>query len=158
MQKIRKEKRYGYLSRIIRGICSLVTGLRVTFVEFFTKKTTEEYPDNRATLVMFDRFRGTLVMPHDEAGKNKCIACGLCESACPNDTLRVETGTAADEESGKKKKILLKYEYDLSSCMFCQLCVNVCPTKAIRFDTAFEHAVYTKKKLVKILNAGNKVI
>jgi NADH-quinone oxidoreductase subunit I len=124
----------------------------VTFSEFFTRKTTETYPENRDTLVMFDRFRGTLVMPHDEAGKNKCIACGLCAATCPNDTIRVETETVTDEESGKKKKTLVKYEYNLGSCLFCQLCVNVCPSDAIRFGTAFEHAVYTKEKLVKTLN------
>ena len=36
--------------------------------------------------------------------------------------------------------------------MFCHLCVSACPHDAIRFDTAFEHAVYTRDKLVKTLN------
>jgi len=36
--------------------------------------------------------------------------------------------------------------------MFCRLCVNACPTGAIRFSTRFEHAVYTREKLVKQLN------
>ena len=57
-----------------------------------------------------------------------------------------------DEETGKKKKRLVRYQYDLGSCMFCQLCVNVCPTKAIRFTTQFEHAVFDRSKLVKTLN------
>jgi NADH-quinone oxidoreductase subunit I len=143
-----------YLGSIFHGLITLLTGMKVTFIEFFTKKTTEEYPDNRDTLVLSERFRGTLYMPIDENGKNKCIACGLCESSCPNDTLHLEIDTVTDEETGKKKKLLLKYQYDLGSCMFCQLCVNVCPTSAIAFNTKFEHAVFDKSKLIKILNEG----
>ena len=101
---------------------------------------------------MYDRFCGELTMPHDAEGRNKCIACGLCQSACPNGTIRLTTETVTDPETGKTKKRLARYEYDLGSCMFCHLCVNACPTGAIRFSTDFEHAVYTREKLVKQLN------
>ncbi|MDR1455684.1 MAG: 4Fe-4S binding protein [Tannerella sp.] len=147
-----RKRKGSYVAAIARGTCSLIRGLKVTFVEFFTRKTTERYPENRGTLTLFDRFRGTLAMPCDEAGNNRCTACGLCATTCPNGTLRIESETVADPETGKKKKRLLAYEYNLGSCMFCQLCVNVCPAQAIRFDTAFEHAVFTRDKLVKILN------
>jgi NADH-quinone oxidoreductase subunit I len=129
-----------------------VKGLKVTFVEFFTKKTTDEYPENRETLVMFDRYRGTLTMPRDENGKNRCTACGLCETNCPNDTLRVETDTVVDDETGRKRKVLVNFRYELGSCMFCLLCVNACPANAIAFDTKFEHAVFNRAKLTKVLN------
>lgn len=140
-----------YLGGIFHGLFTLLTGMKVTFIEFFTKKVTEEYPDNRDTLILPERFRGTLYMPLDENGRNKCIACGLCEMNCPNDTLHLDIDTITEEETGKKKKVLMKYQYDLGSCMFCQLCVNVCPTGAIAFQTTFEHAVYNKNKLVKEL-------
>ena len=57
-----------------------------------------------------------------------------------------------DPETGKSKRRLVLYQYDLGSCMFCHLCVNACPHDAIRFSTGFEHAVYTREKLVKVLN------
>ena len=101
---------------------------------------------------MYDRFCGELTMPHDAEGRNRCIACGLCQSNCPNGTIRLTTETVTDPETGKTKKRLVRYEYDLGSCMFCHLCVNVCPTGAIRFAPTFEHAVYTREKLVKQLN------
>lgn len=141
-----------YIKGMFQGIGSLLTGLKVTGREFFTPKVTECYPENRATLRMNERFCGTLSMPHDAEGKNKCIACGLCQMACPNDTIRIETTVVTDPETGKTKKQLVKYEYDLGACMFCHLCVNACPADAIRFSTEFEHAVYTRSKLVKILN------
>ena len=147
-----EKKKYGYLGGIFYALKTLLTGLRVTFVEFFTKKTTEQYPDNRDTLVLAERFRGSLYMLLDEDGKNKCTACGLCQLTCPNDSLDLEVETITDEETGKSKKVLVKYNYNLGACIFCQLCVNVCPTKAIAFNNRFEHAVYDKSKLVKILN------
>ena len=140
-----------YFSTFFSGLLSLLKGMRVTIREFFTKKTTEQYPENRATLKMFDRFRGELVMPHDENGNNKCIACGLCQANCPNGTIRITTDTITTED-GQKKKVLVKYESDLGSCIFCQLCVKNCPRNAIEFRPTFEHAVFTRSKLIKQLN------
>ena len=140
-----------YFSTFFSGLLSLLKGMRVTIREFFTKKTTEQYPENRATLKMFDRFRGELVMPHDEIGNKTCIAGGLCQANCPNGTIRITTDTITTED-GKKKKVLVKYEYDLGSCIFCQLCVKNCPRNAIEFRPTFEHAVFTRSKLIKQLN------
>lgn len=141
-----------YIKGFFQGLGSLLTGLKVTGREFFTPKVTEQYPENRATLRMFDRYCGELTMPYDAEGHNRCIACGLCQAACPNGTIRITTETVTDPETGKSRRRLVRYEYDLGSCMFCHLCVNACPHDAIRFSTAFEHAVYTRDKLVKTLN------
>lgn len=147
-----------YFTSFFSGLRSLLIGMRVTLGEFFTKKTTEQYPENRATLKMFDRFRGELVMPHDENNEHKCIACGICEMNCPNSTIKI-TSEFVTDEAGKKKKVLVKYQYDLGSCIFCQLCVRMCPQQAIHFVPTFEHAVFTRNKLVRQLNReGSKVI
>jgi NADH-quinone oxidoreductase subunit I len=147
-----------YIGGVVDGLKSLGTGLKTTMREFFTPKITEQYPENRKELKMFDRFRGTLNMPHNENNEHRCVACGLCQMACPNDTIKV-TSETVETEDGKKKKILATYEYDLGACMFCQLCVNACPHDAITFDQNFEHAVFDRTKLVRKLNHdGSKVI
>ena len=55
-----------YFEGLFWGVKTLCVGLKTTMREFFTKKITEQYPENRKELKMFDRFRGSLVMPHNE--------------------------------------------------------------------------------------------
>lgn len=146
------KKKKSYLRGLMHGIGTLLTGMKVTGREFFTKKVTEPYPENRDTLQISPRFRGRLVMPTDAEGKHKCIACGLCQMVCPNDTIHITSESVTDESTGKKKKVLVKYEYDLGACMFCQLCVNACPHHAIEFSNEFENAVFNRTKLIMDLN------
>lgn len=146
-----------YIGGVASALKSLGTGLKTTMREFFTPKITEQYPENRATNVMFDRFRGSLTMPHNEQNEHHCVGCGLCMMACPNGTIKVITETY-ETEDGKKRKRLAKYEYNLGSCMFCQLCTRACPHDAITFDQSYEHAVFDRAKLIKVLNhPGSKL-
>lgn len=145
-----------YIKGYYQGTKSLLIGMRTSMKVFCQKKVTEQYPENRhTTLHIAERHRAMLVMPHDEEGNNRCIACGLCQMACPNGTIHLTTEVRETEE-GKKKKFLVKYEYNLGSCMFCQLCVNACPHDAIRFTNDFENAVFQKEKLVLTLNKIKK--
>lgn len=147
-----------YLGGLLGGLKTLCVGLKTTMREFVTPKITEQYPENRDELKMFDRFRGSLVMLHNENNEHRCVACGLCQMACPNGTINVKS-EMYETEDGKKKKRLVSYEYNLGSCMFCQLCVRACPHGAITFDQSFENAVFDRSKLIKKLNReGSKVI
>lgn len=146
-----------YFAGLFGGIKTLCIGLKTTMREFFTPKITEQYPENRKELKMFDRFRGSLMMPHNENNEHKCVGCGLCQMACPNDTINV-VSEFYEAEDGKKKKRLVRYEYNQGSCMYCQLCTRACPHGAIEFDQSFENAVFDRTKLIKVLNhEGSKV-
>ena len=146
-----------YFSSFFKGLGSLLKGMRITFIEFFTKKITEKYPENRATLKISDQFRGELIMLHNENNEHHCVACGICEMNCPNDTIHVEFDMVTTED-GKKKKVLRRYIYDHGSCLYCQLCVRACPHHAIDFIPTFEHAVFTREKLIEQLNKpGSKL-
>ena len=140
-----------YFSSIFKGVHSLLKGMQVTGKELFTKKVTEQYPENRATLQIADRFRGTLQFVYDDEGYHKCTACRTCERNCPNGTITITT-RSVDMPNGKKKMKLDKYMYDLGSCTFCDLCVTSCPFHAIEFSNDFEQAVFERDALVKQLN------
>lgn len=140
-----------YFSSVGKGIKSLVQGMEVTGKELVTPKITEQYPENRATLEIPERFRAELTLKYDAAGRHKCIACGICQMNCPNGTIKLTT-KMVDLPDGKKKRKLDKYMYDLGSCTFCMLCVTTCPQGALEFSNDFEQAVFTRDKLVKQLN------
>ena len=72
-----------YFGGIADGIKTLATGLKVTMKEYFTPKSTEQYPENRkTTLHVAKRHRARLVMLRDAEGALKCTACTLCEKTC----------------------------------------------------------------------------
>ena len=148
-----------YITGIFKGIYSLLSGMMVTMREFFTKKVTEQYPENRATLEIAERFRGELVMPHDENNEHACTACGICQMNCPNGTIEVISKMQEPtEEGGKPKKVLDRYIYDLGKCTFCNLCVLTCPSDAIKFENTFENSLFTRDKLIEQLNReGSKM-
>lgn len=113
---------------------------------------TEEYPENRGKVFPHERMRGQLVMPHNENNQHKCTACTICMVNCPNGTIQITSKKEIDEETGKEKKVLDKYFYDLGSCTFCALCTMTCPQDAIEWSQNFEHAMFTRSKLNQQLN------
>ena len=119
-----------YFGGIRDAVKTLATGLKITMKEYFTPKSTEQYPENRkTTLHVAKRHRGRL------------------EKVCPNETIRIVSHMETLED-GKKKKQLDDYQYDLGDCMFCQLCVDSCNFDAIEFTNDFENSVFDRSKLV----------
>lgn len=142
-----------YISDVFNGVSSLLKGMRKTGYYFFHPKEiiTEQYPDNRATLKLADRFRGEVVMTHDENNEHACTGCTACELACPNGTIKIITKFDISPE-GKKKKAIDTFIYHLELCTMCNLCIQACPTDAIKMAQNFEHSVYDRSKLTKKLN------
>ena len=148
-----------YISDIYEATKSLLTGMKLTGKYFISPKEiiTEQYPDNRDTLKMADRFRGEVIMLHDEKNEHACTGCTACELACPNATIKIITKFDITPE-GKKKKALDTFVYHLELCTMCGLCVEACPTSAIKMGQNFEHSVFDRSKLLKTLNTpGSRI-
>jgi len=141
-----------YIKNLLLGIWHLLQGLYITMLNFIRPKVTEQYPENRGKVFPYERMRGELIMPHNEQNEHKCTACGICETNCPNGTIHVISKKVMDEDTGKEKRVLDRYTYDLGCCIFCALCTMTCPQNAIAWSTNFEHALFTKAKLVQQLN------
>ena len=149
-----------YIKEVFGAVKSLTTGMRRTLYYFTHHKEiiTQQYPDNRDTLELPDRFKGEVVMPHNEVNEHRCTGCTSCELACPNGTIKIITKFDINPE-GKKKKAIDKFVYHLDMCTMCGLCVEACPSDAIKMAQGFEHSVYDRNKLIKVLNnPGSKIM
>lgn len=147
-----------YIKTVFGAVKSLLTGMRRTGYYFTHQKEiiTQEYPNEYPVLA--ERFRGEVIMIHDEKNEHRCTGCSACEIACPNGTIKIisKFETGAD---GKKKKAIDKFVYHLELCTFCNLCIEACPTSAIKMDQAFEHSVFDRSRLTKVLNQpGSKIM
>jgi len=146
-----------YFGTVFRSIRSLLKGMRLTGYYFTHPKeiVTEQYPEYRAP--MAERFRGEVIMPHDELNEHRCTGCQACEIACPNGSIKIITKQEVQAD-GKKKKRIDTWVYHLDLCTMCNHCIEACPTNAIVMGQNFEHSVFDKKQLKKILNRpGSKL-
>jgi NADH-quinone oxidoreductase subunit I len=151
---------FKYFSEIYTGVRSLLIGMTVTGKYFFSPGAivTQQYPENRKTLKMYDRFKGEIIMPHDDNNQHRCTGCGICEMNCPNGSIEI-ISVRVDSPEGKKVRIIDKHIYHLSMCTFCSLCVKTCPSTALAFGQEFEHAVFDRATLTKVLNhPGSSII
>jgi len=150
---------FRYFRSIFMAFKSLWTGMRLTFYYLSHPKTilTQQYPENRETLVIAEAFRGEVVLMHDKNNEHACTACKMCEMTCPNGSIKI-IQAVEETEDGKKRKKLDDWVYNLGMCTFCSQCIEICPSHAIKMQNTFEHSVYNRRELIKHLNhPGSKL-
>jgi len=114
----------------------LFKGLAVTWQKMFSKKITDQYPDERPFID--HRWRGSFQL--DAAS---CICCSMCVNACPNQAIFLE---AAKGEGNKR--FLTRYLIHFERCLVCGLCVEACPQGSLRFTREFELARYSRDEVL----------
>lgn len=140
---------------IASGFWSLLKGMWITLQQFFKPQVTVRYPYE--SLRMAERYRGHIELVRDpETGKSLCLACKLCEKACPSDCIFVE----GLKREGEKKKSPTEFKLDFTKCSLCGSCVEVCSTDALRFSKDYNLASTNKNDylydLLKRLEAEKK--
>jgi len=106
-------------------------GLFITFKHIFRKKATIRYPEQVRPIAPI--YRGQHVLKRDEAGAERCTACGLCAVACPAEaiTMVAEERKKGEENLYREEKYASVYEINMLRCIFCGLCEEACPKEAI---------------------------
>ena len=99
---------------------------------------TVQFPEQRLTQP--NAFRGMPVLVQMDNGKERCVACGLCEWACPTDCITIYPAETADEI----ERFPQVFDIDMSRCMYCGLCEEACPEEAIVMSQNVEVAAFAR--------------
>jgi NADH-quinone oxidoreductase subunit I len=150
--KVRRHEKLGLLERLY--VPMIVRGLAVTGGHFFRNLRgfvtghdrsdfVVQYPEER--LDYADAFRGMPVLVQLDNGQPRCVACGLCEFACPTDCISIVPG---ELEGARIERYPEAFDIDLSRCMFCGLCEEACPEEAIVMSREVELSTYDRGSMI----------
>ncbi|MGH7900705.1 MAG: NuoI/complex I 23 kDa subunit family protein [Thermodesulfobacteriota bacterium] len=126
-----------YLPQIFRGLC-----ITLKHIIFFNPITVQ-YPEEVKKLP--PRYRGLHILPADDEGEIRCVACKLCEVACPTQAISIIAEPADDYGIERRPKI---FNIDFMRCVFCGFCVEACPVDALRMGLKYELASYNRAGLI----------
>lgn len=99
---------------------------------FGRRKVTMQYPEERWDAHLPDYYRGAPTLVRDEHGRERCVACQLCEFICPPRAIRIEPGELPRTDPwAKVEKFPAAFEIDMTRCIYCGMCEEVCPEQAI---------------------------
>jgi len=120
------------------------------FIPFFLGKKKDRriftvyYPEEQVKYPI--AYRGRPVLALEENGHPACVACGLCEAACPAYCIDIIPG----ENSGKQNEIERypkEFTIDYAICIFCGNCEEACPEEAIFMSDNCEISMLDRKKM-----------
>ena len=125
-----------HLVPILKG---LVVTIRHFFRNLFGQRdvATIQYPEVKRQYS--ERLRGRHILTTREDGALRCVACYMCETACPADCIHIVAEEDPEATVEWEKKPLV-YEIDLLRCVFCGFCVDACPKEAIIMSREHEMA------------------
>jgi NADH-quinone oxidoreductase subunit I len=130
---------------------SILAGLFQTFLYMVRPKTTLQYPEQKH--VPRKGYRGEHRLKKDEQGREKCVACFMCATACPAECITIEAGEAPWPD---RDKYPVKFEIDMLKCIYCGMCEEACPCDAIELTETYTQVatsraekIYDKERLLR---------
>ncbi|MEO6902120.1 MAG: NADH-quinone oxidoreductase subunit I [Bacteroidia bacterium] len=144
--KVVVKKDMTFLERLY--LPAIFSGMIITLKHLFKKSVTIKYPEQ--TRPFSKIYRGQHVLKRDDAGAERCTACGLCAVACPAEAI---TMTAAERKPGeehlyREEKYAAVYEINMLRCIFCGDCEEACPKEAIFLTDRKVDSLYKRNKFI----------
>lgn len=133
-----------YLGPIVKG---LAVTLRHFLRNLFGARdvATIQYPEEKREYS--ERTRGRHILTTRDDGSLRCVACYMCETACPADCISI-VAEEDPEATVEWEKRPLSFEIDLLRCVFCGYCVDACPKQALIMSRLHEMSFTTREEAV----------
>lgn len=142
---------------------AVATGLGITIKHFINMlrgktKVAMQYPEQKWDDHMPSYYRGAPTLVTDKFGRERCVACQLCEFICPPKAIRITPGELPEESKfAKVEKFPKEFEIDMIRCIYCGMCEEVCPEQAIFLRKDYiingltrKEMIHDKKKLLEL--------
>ncbi|RME02500.1 MAG: NADH-quinone oxidoreductase subunit I [Planctomycetota bacterium] len=134
------------------GILGLLKGIALTIKHFFRPKFTVQYPEVTHTPLPKEEAhqwkpRGQHRLNVDEQGRVKCVACLLCQTACPSHCIEITPGPAP-EGYGDRDKYPIEFKIDMLRCIYCGMCEEACPCDAIVLTDKPYPVTYSREGMI----------
>ena len=128
---------------------AILAGLRVTMRHLLRNLArirslpTILYPEEKRDYS--GRFRGKHILKTREDGTLKCVACFLCQQACPAECITIVAG---EHPKIAYEKYPVVFDIDMLRCVFCGFCVDACPKDALWMTRDYEMAFFSRGEAV----------
>lgn len=108
---------FNHIGAVCQALVTSAQGMLVTARYLVTPAeiVTFRYPLVKRPVAR--NYRGRLVNETP-----RCISCELCAKVCPPQCIAIEHEIGAD-----KKRILKRFDIDMTICLYCGLCTEICP-------------------------------
>ncbi|HET8902073.1 MAG TPA: NADH-quinone oxidoreductase subunit I [Holophagaceae bacterium] len=132
-------------------VLSVAKGMLITLVHFLkqiatptSKRFTIQYPDMKKA--MPKGYRGLHELKRFEDGAIKCVACFMCQEACPARCISIEAEEFSELNftQGFEEKRPAVFKIDMLRCIYCGMCEEACPKDAIWLRDTYEVAAYDR--------------
>jgi len=130
-----------YLPQILGG---MKTTLGHMFKKALRERTVVQYPEEQRPL-RIETYRGVHRLNRDEKGRVACVACFMCETACPAHCIHIE---GAESPWHDREKYPIKFDIDELRCIYCGMCEEACPVDAIELTPEFKLVGRTREELI----------
>lgn len=135
-------------------VSQIAQGMRITLNHLIAnRRRTVQYPEQKREL-RIENYRGVHRLNRDPDGRVACVACFMCETACPAHCIHIVAEESPWED---REKYPALFDIDELRCIYCGMCEEACPVDAIELTQGYDlvghsrdEMVFDKEKLLEV--------